>query len=65
MPYFYYCINEYIVIIFINYTMETNRHIKGLPHNIDKDPDAINMMLWKRKLYKKRIEKNDKKKQKK
>ena len=43
--------------------MDSNRpSIKGLPANIDKDPDAIHMKLWKRKIYRKRVERNEKKK---
>eukprot|EP00347_Sterkiella_histriomuscorum_P002294 403368707 len=37
----------------------------GLPHGLERDPDAINQMLWKRKIYRKRVEKNESKKLKK
>ena len=37
----------------------------GLPRGVDRDPDQINTMLWKKKQYKKRLEKNDHKRQKK
>lgn len=37
----------------------------GLPHGLERDPDQINQMLWKRKQYRKRLEKNESKKLKK
>ncbi len=33
----------------------------GLPKGVDRDPDQINSVLWKRKLYKKRIARNENK----
>ena len=36
--------------------------IKGLPHGMERDPDAMNMKLWKRKQWMKRNERNETKK---
>ena len=33
-----------------------------LRRDIERDPDHINQMLWKRKLYKKRVQRNEIKK---
>lgn len=33
-----------------------------LRRDIERDPDHINQMLWKRKLYKKRVQRNEQKK---
>ena len=33
-----------------------------LRRDIERDPDHINTMLWKRKLYKKRVQRNEVKK---
>ena len=41
---------------------ESHQPIKGVPHGMDRDPDHYNELLWKRKLYKKRVEKNESKK---